>query len=108
MKKQLFLLAIVATTAALADDVNDDSIESVLPPLTPNQRRALDQFADHKVFAEAWKQATHDLHERYKEIREKSHNHVPQKGHHHRKIRKVVYVDEDAPGDAYDVPAGDM
>ena len=78
----------------------DDSIESVLPPLTENQKRALNQFADHKVFAEAWKHASSDLHRRYREIRDKSHHgHIARK--HHKKIRKVVYVDDDSP-DSYD------
>jgi hypothetical protein len=87
MFKQLFFLAIVGGVFATVDDI---------PELSENQKRALDQFADHKVFAEAWKNAAADLHRRYREIHDKAHHNK----HRHRKIRKVVYVDD--PDDRYD------
>ena len=88
--KLLSLVCLATLSAASSIDSDFD-----LPPLTDREKSALSAFQDKKAFAEAWKQAAHDLHERYEKIREKHHD-GPKHGHHHKKIRKVVYVDDDS------------
>jgi hypothetical protein len=85
---------IALSSVAVARGEVDGLDEFEMPPLDEHQKAALSQFQDKNAFAEAWKNAAHDLHQRYEKIRQK-HSHGVKSHSHKRKIRKVVYVDAD-------------
>jgi hypothetical protein len=84
-----FVSLLLVSLSIVRSEPDDDSL---LPAAPPNELKmaALSAFQDKKVFAEAWKHAAEDLHKRYQKIREKRSGRT-----HHRKIRRVVYEDED-------------
>ncbi len=64
-----------------------DPRDMVLPALTAQERKMLTKFENPHAFETAWKAAGIKLHEDIDRIRHKGKK-------HHKKVRKVVYVDE--------------